>query len=195
MNTEDKMNVCRKLALSFRRHELTDDLIQEGMVAMLEAEGRGYDGLAGDFVMLAKKRMQDFISLRQGPLSIPPSSETRENAKAIRSGAEAPATEHMTEGTYNSLKTALGASTALLEGDEVMYEGNTESYIWVQQIEGLMKDRLSELQFKVFQMRYGPEEMTQSEVAKYLDISLIYVKKIDAKISRLLNILNRQYTL
>ena len=163
--------------------------MQEGMIALLEAEGRGYEA-PGDFSMVARKRMQDFISLRQGPLTIPPSSETRENAKAIRSGSEGPVTEYMTEDTYNSLKTALGASTALLEGDEVMYEGNTESYIWVQQIEGLMKDRLPELQFKVFQMRYGHEGMTQSEVAKCLDISLIYVKKIDAKISRLLNILN-----
>jgi DNA-directed RNA polymerase specialized sigma subunit len=101
----------------------------------------------------------------------------------------------MTDDTYNSLKIALGASTALLEGDEVMYEGNTEEYIWVQQVETLMKDRLSEVQYKVFQMRYGPEDLTQSEVAKALDISLIYVKKIDAKISHLLFLLNRQYTL
>jgi len=194
MNTEDKMNVCRKLALSFRRYELTDDLIQEGMIAMLEAEARG-NNHPDTMRTNARKRMQDFISLRQGPLSIAPSSETRENAKAIRSGSEAPVTEYMTDDTYNSLKIALGASTALLEGDEVMYEGNTEEYIWVQQVETLMKDRLSEVQYKVFQMRYGPEDLTQSEVAKALDISLIYVKKIDAKISHLLFLLNRQYTL
>ena len=194
MNTEEKMNVCRKLAHSFRRHELTDDLIQEGMIAMLEAEARG-NNHPDTMRTNARKRMQDFISLRQGPLSIAPSSETRENAKAIRSGSEAPVTEYMTDDTYNSLKIALGASTALLEGDEVMYEGNTEEYIWVQQVETLMKDRLSEVQYKVFQMRYGPEDLTQSEVAKALDISLIYVKKIDAKISHLLFLLNRQYTL
>ena len=194
MNTQDKMNLCRRLASSFRRYELYDDLVQEGVVALLEADARGYIA-PGDFVMVARKRMQDFISLRQGPLSIPPSSETRENAKAIRSGSEAPVTEYMTSDTYDSLKVALGASTALLEGDEVLYEGDTESYIWVQQIESLMKNRLSELQFRVFQMRYGPEDLTQSEVAKALDISLIYVKKIDAKISRLIYILNKQYTL
>jgi len=194
VNTEEKMNVCRKLAHSFRRHELTDDLIQEGMIAMLEAEARG-NNHPDTMRTNARKRMQDFISLRQGPLSIAPSSETRENAKAIRSGSEAPVTEYMTDDTYNSLKIALGASTALLEGDEVMYEGNTEEYIWVQQVETLMKDRLSEVQYKVFQMRYGPEDLTQSEVAKALDISLIYVKKIDAKISHLLFLLNRQYTL
>jgi RNA polymerase sigma factor (sigma-70 family) len=189
MNTEDKMKVCRKLAHSFRRHELTDDLIQEGMIAMLEAEERGYDGLAGDFVMLAKKRMQDFISLCQGPLSIPPSSETRENAKAIRNGSETPVTEYMTEDTYNSLKTALGASTALLEGDEVMYEGNTEEYIWVQQVEDLMREKLSEKDFQIFQMRFGPEEFTQVEVAKALDMSERNVRlrehTIQKKLSRL----------
>jgi len=180
MNTQDKMDLCRRLASSFRRYELYDDLVQEGMVALLEADARGYIA-PGDFGMVARKRMQDFISLRQGTLSIPPSDKTRENAKAIRNGREAPVL-NMGDDTYDSLKVALGASTALLEGDEVMYEGNTESYIWVQQVETLMKDRLSEVQYKVFQMRYGPEDLTQSEVAKAIDISLIYVKKIEAKI-------------
>ena len=188
MNTKEKMDVCRKLAHSFRRHELTDDLIQEGMIALLEAEARGYVA-PGDFVMVARKRMQDFISLRQGPLSIPPSSETRENAKAIRNGSEAPVTEYMTEDTYNSLKTALGASTALLEGDEVMYEGNTEEYIWIQQVEGLMREKLSERDFQIFQMRFGPEEFTQVEVAKALDMSERNVRlrehTIQKKLSRL----------
>lgn len=169
MNTEDKMNVCRKLAHSFRRHELTDDLIQEGMIAMLEAEAR--DNNHPDTLRTnARKRMQDFISLRQGPLSIAPSDKTRENAKAIRSGSEAPVL-NMEEDTYNSLKTALGASTALLEGDEVMYEGNTEEYIWVQQVEDLMREKLSDKDFQIFQMRFGPEEFTQVEVAKAMDMS------------------------
>ena len=169
MNTEDKMNVCRKLALSFRRHELTDDLIQEGMVAMLEAEARG-NNHPDTMRTNARKRMQDFISLRQGPLSIAPSDKTRENAKAIRSRSEAPVL-NMGEDTYDSLKVALGASTALLEGDEVMYEGNTEEYIWVQQVEDLMREKLSDKDFQIFQMRFGPEEFTQVEVAKALDMS------------------------
>ena len=169
MNTEDKMNVCRKLALSFRRHELTDDLIQEGMVAMLEAEARG-NNHPDTMRTNARKRMQDFISLRQGPLSIAPSDKTRENAKAIRSGSEAPVL-NMGEDTYDSLKVSLGASTALLEGDEVMYEGNTEEYIWVQQVEDLMREKLSDKDFQIFQMRFGPEEFTQVEVAKALDMS------------------------
>lgn len=188
MNTEDKMDVCRKLALSFRRHELTDDLIQEGMIAMLEAEARG-NNHPDTMRTNARKRMQDFISLRQGPLSIAPSSETRENAKAIRSGSEAPVTEYMTEDTYDSLKVALGASTALLEGDEVMYEGNTEEYIWVQQVEDLMREKLSEKDFQIFQMRFGPEEFTQVEVAKALDMSERNVRlrehTIQKKLSRL----------
>lgn len=181
MNTEDKMNVCRKLAHSFRRHELTDDLIQEGMVAMLEAEERGYEGLAGDFVMLAKKRMQDFISLRQGPLSIAPSDKTRENAKAIRSGSEAPVL-NMGEDTYDSLKTAIGASTALLEGDEIVYQGETEAYLWVQQVQGMMKDILSERDYEIFLMRYGSDEATLVEVGLKYDITKQRVLQIDNRI-------------
>ena len=41
MNTQDKMDLCRRLASSFRRYELYDDLVQEGMVALLETEARG----------------------------------------------------------------------------------------------------------------------------------------------------------
>jgi len=187
VNTKEKMNVCRKLALSFRRHELTDDLIQEGMIAMLEAEARG-NTHPETLRTNARKRMQDFISLRQGPLSIAPSDKTRENAKAIRSGSEAPVL-NMGEDTYDSLKVALGTSTALLEGDEVMYEGNTEEYIWVQQVEDLMREKLSEKDFQIFQMRFGPEEFTQVEVAKALDMSERNVRlrehSIQKKLSRL----------
>jgi RNA polymerase sigma factor (sigma-70 family) len=188
VNTEDKMNVCRKLAHSFRRHELTDDLIQEGMVAMLESESRG-NTHPPTLEWEARKKMRDFISLRQGPLSIPCVPETIRNAAAIRKGSETPVTEHMTSRTYDSLKTALEASTALLEGDEVMYEGNTEEYIWVQQVEDLMREKLSEKDFQIFQMRFGPEEFTQVEVAKALDMSERNVRlrehTIQKKLSRL----------
>lgn len=181
MNTEEKMNVCRKLALSFRRHELTDDLMQEGMIAMLEAEARG-NNHPDTMRTNARKRMQDFISLRQGPLSIAPSSETRENAKAIRSGSEAPVTEYMTEDTYNSLKTALGASTALLEGDEVVYQGETEAFLWVQQVQAVMKDILSERDYEIFLMRYGPDEATLVEVGEKYNITKQRVLQIDNRI-------------
>lgn len=170
MNAAEKLSLCRRLAKSFRRPDIAPDLIQEGVVALLESEARG-NTHPPTLEWEARKRMRDFISLRQGPLTIPPSSETRINAKAIRSGAEAPATEHMTSSTYHSLKTALEASTTIIEGDEVAYQGETENYIWLIQIENLMKERLSETDFKIFQMRFGPEEFTQVEVAKALDMS------------------------
>ena len=181
MNTEEKMEVCRKLALSFRRPELTEDLIQEGILALLETEARGSthpDTLRTN----ARKRMQDFISLRQGPLSIAPSSETRENAKAIRSGAEAPVTESMTPDTYDSLKAALGASTALLEGDEVVYQGETEAFLWVQQVQARMKEVLSERDYDIFLMRYGPSEATLVEIGEIYNITKQRVLQIDNRI-------------
>jgi len=181
VNTQDKMDLCRRLASSFRRYELHDDLVQEGMVALLEADARGYIA-PGDFVMVARKRMQDFISLRQGPLSIPPSSETRENAKAIRNGSEAPVTEYMTSDTYDSLKVALGASTALLEGDEVLYEGHTEGYLWVQQVQSLMKDTLSERDYEIFLLKYGPDELSLVDIGKKYDITKQRVLQIDNRI-------------
>ena len=189
MNTQDKMDLCRRLASSFRRYELYDDLVQEGMVALLESEARG-NTHPPTLEWEARKKMRDFISLRQGPLNIPPSSETRENARAIRSGSENPVTKHMTSATYDSLKVALGATTALLEGDEVMYEGNTEEYIWVQQVEDLMREKLSDKDFQIFQMRFGPEDFTQVEVAKALNMSERNVRLREHTIQKKLSKLN-----
>lgn len=181
MNTQDKMDLCRRLASSFRRYELHDDLVQEGMVALLETEARG-NTHPETLRTNARKRMQDFISLRQGPLSIAPSSETRENAKAIRNGSEAPVTEYMTSDTYDSLKVALGASPALLEGDEVLYEGHTEGYLWVQQVQSLMKDALSERDYEIFLLKYGPDEWSLVDIGKKYDITKQRVLQIDNRI-------------
>ena len=181
MNTQDKMDLCRRLASSFRRYELYDDLVQEGMVALLETEARG-NTHPETLRTNARKRMQDFISLRQGPLSIAPSSETRENAKAIRNGSEAPVTEYMTSDTYDSLKVALGASTALLEGDEILYEGHTEGCLWVQQVQGLMKDTLSERDYEIFLLKYGPDEWSLVDIGKKYDITKQRVLQIDNRI-------------
>jgi len=82
MNTQDKMDLCRRLASSFRRYELYDDLVQEGMVALLESEARGNHS-PDTLRMDARLAMQNFISLRQGPLSIPTTRHTRRNARAI----------------------------------------------------------------------------------------------------------------
>lgn len=180
MNTQDKMDLCRRLASSFRRYELYDDLVQEGMVALLETEARG-NTHPETLRTNARKRMQDFISLRQGPLSIAPSDKTRENAKAIRHGGEAPVL-NMGDDTYDSLKVALGASTALLEGDEVLYEGHTEGYLWVQQVQGLMKDTLSERDYEIFLLKYGPDEWSLVDIGKKYDITKQRVLQIDNRI-------------
>lgn len=188
MNTQDKMDLCRRLASSFRRYELYDDLVQEGMVALLESEARGNHS-PDTLRMDARLAMQNFISLRQGPLSIPTTRHTRRNARAIRSGSET-SVEGMDPDTYDSLKVALGASTALLEGDEVMYEGHTEQYIWVQQVEDLMREKLSDKDFQIFQMRFGPEDFTQVEVAKALNMSERNVRLREHTIQKKLSKLN-----
>jgi len=180
MNTQDKMDLCRRLASSFRRYELHDDLVQEGMVALLESEARGNHS-PDTLRMDARLAMQNFISLRQGPLSIPTTRHTRRNARAIRSGSET-SVEGMDPDTYDSLKVALGASPALLEGDEVLYEGHTEGYLWVQQVQGLMKDTLSERDYEIFLLKYGPDEWSLVDIGKKYDITKQRVLQIDNRI-------------
>lgn len=184
MDVEEKMEVCRKLARSFRRADLEKDLIQEGLVAWLEHEAKGYTRIA-DLVLVSRKRMQDFISLRQSPVHIPPSDKTRDNARAIRKGQDAPL-ENMDPSTYYSLRTALEASTGILEGNEGSYMNEVEGRLWVQDVSEIMKDNLSTRHYLIYEMRYGPLELSQQEVANRLGMTDRAVRKAETKIKSIL---------
>jgi len=175
------------LARSFRRSDLYEDLVAEGLLEWLEHEAKGYDSIP-DLVLVSKKRMQDFISLRQGPLSIPPSDKTRDNARAIRKGQEKPL-ETMAPDTYNNLRVALEGSTELLEGSEHSYKGATEEMIWVNQVGSVMEGKLKPRDYQIFLMRYGPEELTAQEVAIRLKMTLRGVQYADQRIRRKLAML------
>lgn len=187
MELEEKIKTCRKLARSFRRSDLYEDLVSEGLLAMLETDDRG-NNHPETLVINAKKKMQDFISLRQGPLTIPPSDKTRDNARAIRKGQEEPL-DHMANNTYGSLRHALEGSTELIEGSEGSYEGATEEMIWVNQIGNIMKAKLKDRDYQIFLLRYGPEGLTAKEVATALKISPRAVQYADQRIKRKLAML------
>ncbi len=184
MDVEEKMEVCRKLARSFRRADLEKDLIQEGLVAMLETEERG-NIHTQSLIVNARKRMQDFISLRQSPVHIPPSDKTRDNARAIRKGQDAPL-ENMDPSTYYSLRTALEASTGILEGNEGSYINEVEGRLWVQDVSEIMKGNLSNRHYLIYEMRYGPLELSQQEVANRLGMTDRAVRKAETKIKSIL---------
>ena len=187
MELEEKIKACRKLARSFRRSDLYEDLVSEGLLEWLEHEAKGYDSIP-DLVLVSKKRMQDFISLRQGPLTIPPSSETRDNARAIRKGQEEPL-EHMAPDTYKNLRDALEGSTELVEGSEHSYAGATEEMIWVNQVDDFMRAKLKDRDYQIFVLRYGPEELTAQEVATKFKMTLRGVQYADQRIKRKLAML------
>lgn len=189
MDIKEKMEVCRKLAKRFRRSDLLDDLVQEGLVAMLESEQRG-NTHQETLRMDARLAMQNFISLKQSAVSIPTTRHTRRNAAAIRKGKERPV-EDMEPNTYNSLKTALEASTELTEGIEGFYESKIETTIWVKDIGRLMEARLSSRHYQIYLMRYGPLELTQQETSDRLGMSVAGVKKAEAKIKSILAMLKK----
>jgi len=189
MDIKQKMEVCRRLAKRFRRSDLLDDLVQEGLVAMLESEQRG-NTHQETLRMDARLAMQNFISLKQSAVSIPATRHTRRNAAAIRKGKERPV-EDMEPNTYNSLKTALEASTELTDGIEGFYESKIETTIWVKDIGRLMKARLSSRHYQIYLMRYGPLELTQQEASDRLGMSVAGVKKAEAKIKSILAMLKK----
>jgi len=182
MELEEKIKACRKLARSFRRSDLYEDLVSEGLLAMLETEDRG-NNHPETLRMDARLAMQNYISLRQSPLSIPTTRHTRRNANALRKGAEGPV-EDMAPKTYKSLKDALEGSTELIEGNQSIYEDSTESYLWVQQVQDSMKNELSERDYQVFLMRYGETDLTLKEVGQLYGITKQMVWSICNRIEK-----------
>lgn len=178
------LNSVQRLAKSFGRPDLQDDLEGEGFLAWIESASRGNENPA-TLRMDALHRMREFISLRQGPLSIPHRANTdvRKNVAAARQDADTAVEDtDMTDATFQSLKTALQASSGPVDTEELVYNSNVESTIWVDQVSKVMKEELSERDYEIFVLLFGPQELTLVEVAAIYNISKQRVLQISDRI-------------
>lgn len=189
MDLKIKLEICESLANGYSRAELRDDLIQEGLLAMLETEGRGNENPA-TMTMNAEKAMNDFISLKQSPLSIPASDKTRENAQQIRAGSTKPLLG-MREETYRSLRIALGVEES---ADEYgASAGNSvEDKVWFSQVCKLMEKRLSERDYTIFRLKFSDDELSDKEVSELMQVTETTVHGRIKVIKRKLAMLRKQ---
>lgn len=178
------LDSVQRLAKSFGRPDLQDDLEGEGYLGWIESASRGNENPA-TLRMVALRRMREFISLRQGPLSIPSSVNggVKKNVAAARQDADTAVEEtDMTDTTYQALKTALQASSGPVDTEELVYNSNVESTIWVEQVSKVMKEELSERDYEIFGLLFGPQELTLVEVAAIYNISKQRVLQISDRI-------------
>ena len=179
------LDSVQRLAKSFGRPDLQDDLEGEGFLGWIESASRGNEN-PSTLRMDALRRMRDFISLRQGPLSIPSNSPTgrvKKNVAAARQDADTAVEDtDMTDATFQALKAALQASSGPVDTEELAYNSNVESTIWVEQVSKVMKGELSERDYQIFVLLFGPEELTLVEVAAIYNISKQRVLQISDRI-------------
>jgi len=188
MDLKTKLEICESLAKGYSRAELRDDLIQEGLLAMLETESRGNKNPA-TMTMNAEKAMNDFISLKQSPLSIPASDKTRENAQQIRAGSTKPLLG-MREETYRSLRIALGVEESA--DDYASSPSSVEDKVWFSQVCKLMEKRLSERDYTIFKLKFSDDELSDKEVSELLQVTETTVHGRIKVIKRKLAMLKKQ---
>jgi len=177
------LDSVQRLAKSFGRPDLQDDLEGEGFLGWIESASRGNEN-PSTLRMDALKRMRVYLSQQQTPLSFGNVSDSyKKNAAAVRRGDDTPdEATNMTDATYQALKTALQASTGSVDTEELVYNSNVESTIWVEQVSKVMKEELSERDYEIFVLLFGPQELTLVEVASIYNISKQRVLQISDRI-------------
>ena len=193
MDHKEKISYCRGQAAKFRRPDLFNDLIQEGYVAILEAEDRGTTNPA-TLSWVAKRAMMDFISLKQRAVSIPASEITRKNAAAIRRGEDEPVTPNTSQNTFDCLRNAIEGVSEVPTGDERAIEDPTETLYFMKEVEEFMRKSLNTNDFKIYQYVYGPAQLTLEEVADRMKMSQRNVYYRQNVIKRILAMLRDDFS-
>lgn len=77
MNTDEIVTMCEKLARKYKRSDMTDDLVSEGVLAVYERLEVKPDEYPASLYRRANKAMHDHINIKNKPVSIPRSNSAR----------------------------------------------------------------------------------------------------------------------
>ena len=172
LGDEQILALCHSLANRYRRSEMYDDLVSEGLVACYEckAEGKSYKK---DYVGAARRAMNDFINIKSKAMSIPKSWTSRAVSHALATDEDMEKLEGVNEGTFSLLLAAMrndatsvdeGMSTT--EGAEVDFEEREHHLYLLNKI----KEALDEDDWE-FLLMISDEDTTHQQVADKLNLS------------------------
>lgn len=146
MNTKDMIRKAKGLASKYKDSQETDDLIQEGLLAGLEASVNTTDD--GEIVNAMRRAMNDFYNISLKPVSLPKSGQVRDVlAKVSRETVEEP---HWT-GTELSIFNALTGEMTPLEGNIPEDKEKLEQDLNTDHIMTKAKGILSGREYKVIE--------------------------------------------
>jgi len=189
LTDEQILSLCQSLANRYRRSEMYDDLVSEGLVACYEckAEGKAYKK---DYVGAARRAMNDFINIKSKAMSIPKSWTSRAVSHALATDEDMDKLEGVSEGTFSLLLAAMrndassvdeGMSTT--EGAEIDFEEREYHLYLLKKVREALDDDDWE-----FLLMVSDEDTTESQIADILEVSQqavsLRLKRIQTKARR-----------
>ena len=83
MNTEEIVTMCERLARKYKRSDLTDDLVSEGVLAVYERLEVKPDEYPASLYRRANKAMHDYINIKSKPVYIPKTRTAESVSKGV----------------------------------------------------------------------------------------------------------------
>lgn len=172
MTDDEILKLCESLAKRYRRSDIYEDLVSEGLVACYESKEQG-KAYRKDYVGAARRAMNDFVNVKNKAVSIPATWASRTVSNSISTGEDLKELEGVDGGTLLSLMQAMRNDVvgyeedmASVDGAEVDYERvEFENYL-IQKI----KKSLTEDEWELLQALFV-QDMTQSEVGEVYGVS------------------------
>lgn len=189
LTDEEILNLCQKLANRYRKRDMYEDLVSEGLVACYECKNAG-KSYKKDYVGAARRAMNDYVNIKTKAMSIPSTWTSRTVSHALSSGEDLDQLEGVKEGTFSLLMAAMRNDSATVdegmsttESAEVAFEKEEfEKYLL-----GKIKNALTQDDWE-FLLIVSDEDTTQAQVADILGISpqavSLRLKRIQVKASR-----------
>jgi RNA polymerase sigma factor (sigma-70 family) len=83
MNTDEIVTMCEKLARKYKRSDMTDDLVSEGVLAVYERLEVKPDEYPASLYRRANKAMHDHINIKNKPVNIPRTRTAESVSKGV----------------------------------------------------------------------------------------------------------------
>ena len=165
MNTDEIVTMCEKLARKYKRSDMTDDLVSEGVLAVYERLEVKSDEYPASLYRRANKAMHDFLNIKSKPVSIP---KTR-TAESITKGIEYKGQTHSERGK-KILEDALNSTSVSSEDSYSLSTQDCSSKYEDSEFLEKAIDLLTEKEKDVIHKLYFLE-LSQGEVGRSYGVS------------------------
>lgn len=181
MKIDDITRMCRSIAYKYRNYNEYEDLVSEGVLAVLEYLEKDPMALTQRLYRVANGRMHDYLNIDSLPVTVPASDVARtiarDNDAEIDLSYSPETVEYLrsifkadrVEGNYENGNVDISAEEAYLEKERLM------------EFNQMLRDLLTPDQNLLLYMRYV-EGMSQEECAGFFGLDRTGVAKREARV-------------